>query len=165
MVDELPLNPAEKTDPANSLSPKSISDTEGTGNYYKGFEPFFSFFTQAQIILNTLRLTLEYRVVVPTAELGAQLESARRNFQHSGNLIVVMQDVARITAQFHQRVQLWQREVQNRERDKHGMNGALIQRLKAEAAQIRGRIHAIDRALIKLEVKLHQMAGEAQGER
>lgn len=162
MVDEQPLNPSESKDAACSPSSKNSSVSEGTENVYTGSEPFFSFFTQSQVILSTLRLTLDARVVVQTSDLSSQMESARRGFQHSGNLIVVVQDVGRIAAQFKQRAQQWEREIQNREQNKSGMSGALIQRLKAEATQVRGRILGIDRALIKLEVMLHQMAGEAK---
>jgi hypothetical protein len=137
---------------------------EGTENYYTGSEPFFSFFTQAQVILGTLRLTVDSSVVVQSADLSSQMESARRGFQHSGDLVMAIQDVGRISAQFKNRVQSWERYVQERQNNKRQMNGALIQRIKAEAALIRGRVHAIDRALIKLEVTLHQMAGEAEAE-
>ena len=160
-VDE-PSNPFEKLDASASADSKIISLREGTENFYTGSEPFFSFFTQAQVILSTIRLTLEHRVIVPTSDLSSQMEGARRGFQHSGNLIVVVQDVGRIAAQFKQRAQQWEREIQNREQNKSSMSGALIQRLKAEATQVRSRIQGIDRALIKLEVMLHQMAGEAK---
>ncbi len=162
MGDDLPSNPIEVTDASRNVNLKSVALKEGTENFYTGSEPFFSFFTQPQVILSTLRLTLDARVVVQTSDLSSQMESARRGFQHSGNLIVVVQDVGRIAAQFKQRAQQWEREIQNREQNKSGMSGALIQRLKAEATQVRGRIQGIDRALIKLEVMLHQMAGEAK---
>ncbi len=164
MVDEMPVNPEEAAASSNHRSPKRFSVREGTENFYSGSEPFFAFFTQTQVILNTLRLTLDNQVVVSTSDLGSKMESARRSFQHSGNLVMVIQDVSRIAAMFRQRVQSWEREVQNRERNKHGMNGTLIQRIKAEIAHVRSRIHGIDRAVIKLEVKLHQMAGEAMDE-
>ena len=164
MVDEMPVNPEETAKSSNHPRPNGFSVREGTENFYNGSEPFFAFFTQAQVILSTLRLTLENQVIVPTNDLSAQMESARRSFRHSGNMIVVVQDVSRIASQFRHRVQAWEREVQNREQDKRGMNGTLIQRIKAEVAHVRSRIHGIDRALIKLEVKLHQMAGEAKDE-
>jgi hypothetical protein len=137
---------------------------EGTENVYTGAEPFFTYFTQPQVILSTLRLNLDGRLVAQTTDLAAQMENARRGFQHAGNLSVAVQDVGRITAQFRQRVQCWDREVQNFERDKRGRNGQHIQRIKAECAHVRSRIQAADRALVKLEVKLHQMVGEAKGE-
>lgn len=140
---------------------KATSLGEGTENFYTGSEPFFTFFTQAQIIMGALRLTLENRVIVPSTDLGAQMEGARRGFQHTGVLKIAIQDVTRIASIYRQRVQLWEREIQNIEREKRSMNGAKIQQIKAEAAYIRGRIQAIDRAIVKLEVQLHQMVGEA----
>jgi hypothetical protein len=137
---------------------------EGTENFYHGSEPFFTFFTQPQILLSTLRLTIQNQVIVPTIDLGSQMETCRRNFQHTGDLQVAMQDVVRLTDLFGRRVQNWEREVLGITHDKRGMSGTLIQRLKSEAAQIRVRIQSIDRALVKLGVTLHQMAGEQKGD-
>ena len=57
-----------------------------------------------------------------------------------------------------------EREIHSIERDKRGMSGGEIQRIKSETAHVRSRIQAIDRALVKLGVTLHQMAGEEKGE-
>jgi hypothetical protein len=137
---------------------------DDTENFYQGSEPFFSFFTQAQIDLGTVRLTLEDRVVQPTSDLASQMESSRRSFLHSGDLISVMQDVMRIKSQFEQRTQSWERDAQNRGSDKRGQSGATIQRMKTEISRVRGKILITNRTLMKLEVKLHQMAGEAEDE-
>lgn len=137
---------------------------EGTENFYSGSEPFFTFFTQPQILLGTIRLTVDQRLVVPVTDLSAQMEAARRGFQHSGETTTAVQDITRISAQFRSRIQAWERELQNLQSDKRKLSGSLIHRIKAEAALIRGRIAAIDRAMVKLEVTLQQMAGEARGD-
>ena len=138
--------------------------SDGTENFYQGSEPFFSFFMQAQVVLGAVRLTLQDQVVVQTSDLGCQMESIRRSFLHSGNLTTATRDILRVVAQFNQRVQIWEREVQNRSRDNRGKSGNLIQRIKAEIARVRSKVRTVDRTLVKLETRLHQLAGEALGQ-
>jgi hypothetical protein len=159
-------SPEPSIDPLGGAGPnQGRSDLpEGTENYYDGSEPFFSFFTQAQVALSTLRLNYDGRNIVPTADLSSQMEGARRSFQHSGSLTYAIQDVNRIAAQFNKRVSIWERECQTLGRNKRALSGALIQRIKAEAAHIRGKVQVIERSLVKLEVTLNQMAGEAEGQ-
>lgn len=151
--------------PASAPVGKPHSETqlrEGTENFYEGSEPFFTFFTQPQVLLSTIRLTVDQQLAVNVSDLSSQMEAARRGFQHSGNIIMACQEVARIASLFQIRVQAWERELQLQQSNKRKMSGMFIHKLKAEAAQIRGRVSAIDRALVKLEVTLHQMAGEAR---
>lgn len=130
-------------------------------NVYEGSEPFFSFFSQAQVVLATLRLSLEERIVSPTSDLATNLETVRRTFQHNGNIPGVIQDAQRISAQLQQRVQTWERAVQTHERVKRQQSGHQIQRIKAEIAGVRGKVQLAERTLAKLVITLHQMEADA----
>ncbi len=156
--------PERSFDPAVPDGRNSLVGPDGIENFYTGSEPFFAFFTQAQILLSSVRLTLESRVVAPTSDLASQMEVARRGFQRNGNLQAALQDTARIAGQFRQRVQTWEREFQNCTIDKRGLSGSVIQRIKSEAALVRGNVRSIERALVKLEVALQQMVGESAEE-
>lgn len=159
-----PIDPVPNPDSGDASGPSSPPLGEGTENFYTGSEPFFTYFTQAQVLLSTLRLTLDGRLIVSTSDLGALMEATRRGFLHTGNLLIATQDSGRISSLLSVRVKAWEREVQSYGREKRQMSGAQIQRLKAEATLIRGKILAIERAMVKLEVLLHQMTGEARKE-
>lgn len=129
---------------------------------YSGTEEFFSYFSQAQIGLSTLRLSLEDRIVAPTTDLASSLEITKRTFQHNGKVRTALQDVNRLSSQLQQRIQMWEREVQNRERNKHSASGGQNQRLRAEIGQVRVRAQGADRIMAKLLIILYQMDAEKE---
>lgn len=144
----------ETTDLKNS--PNSLQQ-EIPDSVYSGTEPFFSFFSQAQVGLGTLRLSLEDRIVSQTSDLASSLENTKRTFQHNGKVNNALQDVNRILIQLQQRIQSWEREVQNRERNKHGSSGGHQQRLKSEIGHVRVRAQGAERTMSKLQIVLYQM--------
>ncbi|MFN9715734.1 MAG: hypothetical protein ACK57G_18275 [Planctomycetota bacterium] len=145
-------------DPDSLTGPASMTDS--TLSVYNGNEPFFTFFSSAEVALATLRLSLEDRCLFQASDLAAQMGTLRREFQHDGKVPEALQDVLRITNQLQARVQNWEREVQNRERAKLEMTGTRLQRLRVEASQVRGKIQMTDRVLAKLQIALHQIQAE-----
>jgi hypothetical protein len=145
-------------DPDSLTRPAPMIDS--TLSVYNGNEPFFTFFSAAEVALATLRLTLEDRCLFQASDLAAQMGTLRREFQHDGKVPEALQDVLRITNQLQARVQNWEREVQNRERAKLEMTGTRLQRLRVEVSQVRGKIQMTDRVLAKLQIALHQLQAE-----
>lgn len=131
-------------------------------SFYSGTEEFFSYFSQGQIGRTTLRLSLEDRIVASTTDLASSLEMTKRTFQHNGKIRTALQDVKRLSTQLQQRIQIWEREVQNRERNKHGASGGQNQRLKAAIVQVRMRSQGAERSMSKLLIILYQTEAEAE---
>jgi hypothetical protein len=145
-------------DPVSSANHDALTDCKVS--VYTGNEPFFSFFSTAEVALATVRLTLADRCLYQASDLGSQLVTLRREFQHDGKFTDALQDLMRITNQFQIRVQSWEREVQNLERSKLEMAGARLQRIRVEVSQVRGKVQMTDRVLSKLQIILHQLQAE-----
>ncbi|MFO0013877.1 MAG: hypothetical protein ACK553_14135 [Planctomycetota bacterium] len=131
-----------------------------TLSVYSGNEPFFSFFSSAEVALATLRLTLAERCLFQASDLASQMATLRREFQHNGKFPEALQDVMRIANQFQARVQNWEREVQNLERSKREMTGTRLQRIRVEVSQVRVKIQMTERVLAKLQIVIHQLQAE-----
>lgn len=145
-------------DPVSSANRDTKTDC--TVSIYNGNEPFFSFFSSAEVALATLRLTLADRCLFQASDLASQLVTLRREFQHNGKFPDAIQDVMRIANQFQVRVQNWEREVQNLERSKLDMSGSRLQKIRVEVSQVRVKIQTTERVLAKLQIVLHQLQAE-----
>jgi hypothetical protein len=145
-------------DPVSSANRDTKTDC--TVSIYNGNEPFFSFFSSAEVALATLRLTLADRCLFQASDLASQLVTLRREFQHNGKFPDAIQDVMRIANQFQVRVQNWEREVQNLERSKLDMSGTRLQKIRVEVSQVRVKIQTTERVLAKLQIVLHQLQAE-----
>lgn len=133
------------------------TELESDGNVFKGTEPFLAIYTQTQVNLSGVRLTFDERIAHNVSDLGAQIETARRSFVHTGDKVKALQDIARIAATYRQRVQAWEAEAQRRERNKSLVSGEKIAKMKAEHSRVRTKANLGDRALTKLEVEIHQL--------
>lgn len=133
------------------------SPSESTGTFYDGSESFFGTFMQAQISLNAIRLTLDEQIAYSVFDLAADVETARRVFLHTGNIVTALHDVRRVENQFEMRVQSWDTDVAERARNKRGMSGAAIAKMKAEVARVRAKINLTRRTITKLRIELHHL--------
>ncbi len=145
-------------------NPIPTTTSDSSNSVFNGSEPFFGFFSQAQVALQTLRLSLDGRIVAQTSDLASQMENTRRVLQHHGKFPDTIQDVLRIANLLQQRVQSWDREVQNIERSKQSKSGTHLQQLRSEIAAVRSKSHITERILSKLEIVLHQLDAD-QAER
>lgn len=115
---------------------------------------------QAQVNLNAIRLTLDEQVVYSVFDLAAQIETARRVFLHSGNLVAALQDMRRIENQFEICIQSWEGDVTERERNKRGKSGNELARMKAEVSRVRNKINLTRRTLTKLRIELYSLSAQ-----
>ena len=143
---------------ASSESANSTQSSAGDQYAYEGSEPIFSVFMQAQVNLQTTRLTIKERVVQNVSDLVAEMELARREFMHLGNATKAIQDCKRIGTTFEQRAQEWNRAAQAIERDTRNMSGNDAKRMRAEHSRIRTSLNVLNRYFTKLEVELNQIA-------
>ena len=129
-------------------------------SYFQGTEPFLSVFTQTQVVLSGIRLTFDERVAHNISELVSQIENARRTFVHSGDIVKALQDIARISSSYQQRVQAWESEASRREKGRAVISGEKIAKMKAEHSRVRMQATLGSRAITKLEVELHQLTNQ-----
>jgi len=140
--------------------PEPFTTSDTPNSVYTGSESFFSFFSQAQVALQTFRLALDGRVLAQASDLASQMENTRRAFQHNGKFVETVQGVLRIAAQLQQRTQAWDREVQSIERSKHSKSGNALQQLRAEISNGRLKSQMTERIVSKLEIVLYQLESE-----
>ncbi len=145
-------NPGQLTPPA---------DVNSDGQFYSGTEPFFAFFTQAQVIINGLRMTFDEQIAQPVSDLASRIEAIRRKFRHDGDVHRALDEVGKIATKLDQRIQAWESEAQRRENNKTKMSGEKIQKMKVEFTQVRMKSRVARRTLTKLNIELYQIsAGE-----
>ncbi len=137
---------------------------DSSGNFYSGSETFFGVFTQAQVYLMGVRLVHDGKVTQQVSDLASQIENNRRRFLHSGDVNFALQELARITSAYNQRVQAWEAEASRRERNKKTMSGGALAKMKSEFSMVRTKTRLASRTLTKLEVELHQISGRESSE-
>ena len=142
----------------NDSSQPEEQDGQNSNSVYTGSEPIFSVFMQTQVNLQSVRMTIKGRVLHQVSDLVSAIEVARREFRHIGDPHKAMQDTKRIQAVYDQRVQDWNRTASGLERDKRGMSGQELQKMKAEHTRVRSSLNVLNRYFTKLEVELSQIA-------
>ena len=102
-MSELEKQPSDQPAPEQSDSAgdaKMPSNFEGSS--FDGTESFFAVYTQTQVVLNGVRLTINGNISQQVSDLAAQIETARRNFIHTNDVTSAIQDVMRISSTFRQ---------------------------------------------------------------